>query len=197
MTRCHHRTSRHGDRGRSAGAVLLRVRAELREPGEPAQRAEGHELPRHPRARLRARLHDWRARSLGRRHREPRRGRRGLADLQVGYHPVVAVFAALVAGALLGGFNGFVVTSLRVPSLIATLGTAAIARGVLAFMITPRRGRLRRALAKGGSLGLPAAPRSACSISVLVPGSPRSGGRLCPAGVDAHRSAHDCDRRGR
>ena len=51
------------------------------------------------------------------------------------YDPAVAVSAALLLGALLGGFNGFVVTSLRVPSLIATLGTAAIARG-LAFMIT-------------------------------------------------------------
>jgi len=51
------------------------------------------------------------------------------------YDPAVAVAAALALGALLGTFNGFVVTSLRVPSLIATLGTAAIARG-LAFMIT-------------------------------------------------------------
>jgi ribose transport system permease protein len=51
------------------------------------------------------------------------------------YDPVVAVSAAIGVGALLGGFNGFVVTVLRVPSLIATLGTAAIARG-LAFMIT-------------------------------------------------------------
>jgi ribose transport system permease protein len=51
------------------------------------------------------------------------------------YDPALAVSAALALGALLGGFNGFVVTSLRVPSLIATLGTAAIARG-LAFMIT-------------------------------------------------------------
>jgi len=51
------------------------------------------------------------------------------------YDPLLAVAAALALGALLGGFNGFVVTVLRVPSLIATLGTAAIARG-LAFMIT-------------------------------------------------------------
>ena len=51
------------------------------------------------------------------------------------YDSALAVAAALTVGALLGGFNGFVVTVLRVPSLIATLGTAAIARG-LAFMIT-------------------------------------------------------------
>jgi len=51
------------------------------------------------------------------------------------YDSALAVAAGLALGALLGGFNGFVVTVLRVPSLIATLGTAAIARG-LAFMIT-------------------------------------------------------------
>ncbi len=51
------------------------------------------------------------------------------------YDSALAVTAGFALGALLGGFNGFVVTVLRVPSLIATLGTAAIARG-LAFMIT-------------------------------------------------------------
>lgn len=51
------------------------------------------------------------------------------------YDPLLAATAAIALGAVLGGFNGFVVTVLRVPSLIATLGTAAIARG-LAFMIT-------------------------------------------------------------
>jgi ribose transport system permease protein len=54
---------------------------------------------------------------------------------QWGYDPVIAVGAALGVGLLCGLFNGFCVTVLRVPSLIATLGTAAIARG-MAFMIT-------------------------------------------------------------
>lgn len=49
--------------------------------------------------------------------------------------PVVAVAAALAVGAVLGVVNGIGVTVLHVPSLIVTLGTAAIARGC-AFMIT-------------------------------------------------------------
>ncbi len=54
---------------------------------------------------------------------------------QWGYDPLLAMVAALAVGLLCGLFNGYCVTVLRVPSLIATLGTAAIARG-LAFMVT-------------------------------------------------------------
>lgn len=57
------------------------------------------------------------------------------ALVQWGYDPVLAVFAALGVGLGCGVFNGYCVTVLRVPSLIATLGTAAIAKG-MAFMIT-------------------------------------------------------------
>ncbi len=49
--------------------------------------------------------------------------------------PAVAVAVALAVGFGFGAFNGFGVTVLKVPSLIMTLGTAAIARGV-SFMIT-------------------------------------------------------------
>lgn len=75
------------------------------------------------------------------------------------HDPMLAVSAALALGALLGGFNGFVVTVLRVPSLIATLGTAAIARG-LAFMITQGVAFVGRwptsftGLARGTTLGI-------------------------------------------
>jgi ribose transport system permease protein len=55
--------------------------------------------------------------------------------VQLQYPPLVAVLAALSVGALLGGLNGYGVTVLRIPSLIMTLGTAAIAKGC-AFMIT-------------------------------------------------------------
>jgi ribose transport system permease protein len=47
----------------------------------------------------------------------------------------VAVAFALAVGLGFGAFNGFGVTVLKVPSLIMTLGTAAIARGA-SFMIT-------------------------------------------------------------
>jgi ribose transport system permease protein len=55
--------------------------------------------------------------------------------IQAGYGAVPAVFGALAVGATLGAFNGFGVTSLKIPSLIMTLGTAAIAKG-LAFFVT-------------------------------------------------------------
>uniref|UniRef100_A0A9E7ZJT6 ABC transporter permease n=1 Tax=Bosea sp. NBC_00436 TaxID=2969620 RepID=A0A9E7ZJT6_9HYPH len=51
------------------------------------------------------------------------------------YPPAVAVAAAVGIGVVLGSLNGYGVTVLRIPSLIMTLGTAAIAKG-FAFMIT-------------------------------------------------------------
>lgn len=76
------------------------------------------------------------------------------------YPPAVAVAAALGVGILLGSFNGFGVTVLRIPSLIMTLGTAAIAKG-LAFMITQGVAFVGRwpigftGLARGYSFGIP------------------------------------------
>lgn len=55
--------------------------------------------------------------------------------VQLQYPPLVAVAAALAVGVVLGSVNGYGVTVLRIPSLIMTLGTAAIAKG-FAFMIT-------------------------------------------------------------
>ena len=57
------------------------------------------------------------------------------ALIQGGSIPALAVLAGLATGLGAGLVNGFAVTVLGVPSLIATLGTAAIARG-LGFMIT-------------------------------------------------------------
>ncbi|WP_342358774.1 ABC transporter permease [Terrarubrum flagellatum] len=76
------------------------------------------------------------------------------------YDPFVAVAAGLLVGAALGAFNGFGVTVLRVPSLIVTLGTAAIARG-LAFAITQGVAFVGRwptsftGLARGTTFGVP------------------------------------------
>jgi ribose transport system permease protein len=76
------------------------------------------------------------------------------------YHPALAVASALLLGVGLGLFNGFSVTVLRVPSLIATLGTAAIARGA-AFLITQGIAFVGRwptsftGLARGTTLGIP------------------------------------------
>ncbi len=55
--------------------------------------------------------------------------------IQAGQSPGIAVAAALAIGTALGAANGFGVTVLKVPSLIMTLGTAAIAKGI-SFYIT-------------------------------------------------------------
>lgn len=50
-------------------------------------------------------------------------------------HWALASVVGLIAGILAGMINGFLITVLKVPSLIATLGTSAMANG-FAFMIT-------------------------------------------------------------
>jgi ribose/xylose/arabinose/galactoside ABC-type transport system permease subunit len=52
-----------------------------------------------------------------------------------GVPPVAAVLAALVVGALCGAVNGLIVTRLRINSIITTIGTLAVFRGV-AFVVT-------------------------------------------------------------
>mgnify|MGYP000184383978 CR=1 FL=1 len=80
--------------------------------------------------------------------------------VQLQYPPAVAVVAALGVGVALGALNGFGVTVLRIPSLIMTLGTAAIAKG-LAFMITQGVSFVGRwptgftGLARGSLFGVP------------------------------------------
>jgi ribose transport system permease protein len=80
--------------------------------------------------------------------------------VQLQYPPLVAVLAALSVGALLGSLNGYGVTVLRIPSLIMTLGTAAIAKG-FAFMITQGVAFVGRwpvgftGLARGYTFGIP------------------------------------------
>jgi rhamnose transport system permease protein len=51
-----------------------------------------------------------------------------------GWNIWVAVLAALVAGGIGGLFNGLVITRIKLPSLVVTLGTYALFRG-LAFLI--------------------------------------------------------------
>ena len=80
--------------------------------------------------------------------------------VQSQYSPAAAVCVALMVGVALGSLNGFGVTVLRIPSLIMTLGTAAIAKG-LAFMITQGVAFVGRwptgftGLARGYTFGIP------------------------------------------
>ncbi|PSC05578.1 ABC transporter permease [Alsobacter soli] len=82
------------------------------------------------------------------------------ALIQNKFDPNLAVLAGLGVGLGLGLVNGVSVTVLRVPSLIATLGTAAIARG-LAFMETQGVAFVGRwptsftGLSRGATLGVP------------------------------------------
>ena len=69
-----------------------------------------------------------------------------------GRSPALAVAAGIGAGVACGLVNGFCVTRLHVPSLIATLGTGAVARG-LAFWMTGGIGFVGRWPAAFTSLG--------------------------------------------
>ncbi|MFI5132029.1 MAG: ABC transporter permease [Chitinophagales bacterium] len=51
------------------------------------------------------------------------------ADLFIGFTILGAVLVSVIAGALLGLFNGFVITSFKVPPFVATLAMLTIARG--------------------------------------------------------------------
>ncbi len=78
-----------------------------------------------------------------------------------GYPIPLAVATGLGVGIVAGFFNGLLVTWLKIPSLIATLGSAAIANG-LAFWATEGVAFVGRwpteftALARGTVLGIPA-----------------------------------------
>ncbi len=80
--------------------------------------------------------------------------------IKLQYPPAAAVATALAVGVVFGTLNGFGVTRLRIPSLIMTLSTGAIARGC-AFMITQGVAFTGRwpiqftGLARGSSFGIP------------------------------------------
>lgn len=50
--------------------------------------------------------------------------------IEAGYPPLLGIAAGLVAGMLAGLINGLVITRLRIPALITTLGTLTIFRGI-------------------------------------------------------------------
>ena len=82
------------------------------------------------------------------------------ALIHAGHPALLAVGAGLGVGLGAGALNGFAVTVLKVPSLIATLGTAAVARG-FAFALTGGVAFVGRwptsftGLARDSTLGIP------------------------------------------
>ena len=66
----------------------------------------------------------------------------------------ISILLSIIAGAIMGGANGFLVSYLRMPAFIATLGTMTMARGV-AYMITggsPIRPSTDAAVAPGSAV---------------------------------------------
>lgn len=89
------------------------------------------------------------------------------------FSAVVAVAAAIAAGLGAGALNGFLVTRLRIPSLIATLAMASVATG-LGFAITGGVAFVGRwdpaflALGRGSVLGVPALILWTAAVAILV-----------------------------
>lgn len=52
-----------------------------------------------------------------------------------GMNPIIAILIGLIVGAILGMFNGFLVTNLKLQPFIATLGTMSLYRGI-AYVVT-------------------------------------------------------------
>lgn len=87
--------------------------------------------------------------------------------------PALAVAAALGTGLLAGGINGWLVTRLRIPSLIATLAMASVATGT-AFGITGGVAFAGRwdpaflALGRGSVLGIPSLILWTAAVALLA-----------------------------
>lgn len=96
-----------------------------------------------------------------------------LAGTYTGLHPWVLMMAVLL-GALLGAVNGFLVAVLRIPSIVATLGTLSIYRGFVSFYADAAEvtsGNLpgwMRSLATAIWVGLPAYVWLAVVLVVIV-----------------------------
>lgn len=56
-------------------------------------------------------------------------------SLQKGISPVLSIIFGIAVSVLLGAFNGFVITKIKLPPFIVTIGTSYIARGV-SYVIT-------------------------------------------------------------
>ena len=90
-----------------------------------------------------------------------------------GYPVPLAVASGLSVGTIGGFFNGLLVTRLKIPSLIATLGTAAIANG-FAFWATQGVAFVGRwpaeftVLARGNVLGIPAPVLWAATAALIA-----------------------------
>jgi rhamnose transport system permease protein len=97
--------------------------------------------------------------------------------LDAGVHPIIALLVSVAIGIVLGAVNGLVVTRLKVPAIITTLGTATIYRGIL-FLAAPHFLGFQinadqipsafRALSRIPVLGMPLTMLIAGTVAVLI-----------------------------
>ena len=64
----------------------------------------------------------------------------------------VLVVIGLAVGLIAGAFNGFIVTRFQIPSIVVTIGTMSLFRGIAAILLTSRIGSTRPTIATGYEL---------------------------------------------
>lgn len=91
-----------------------------------------------------------------------------------GVSPLEALLLGMLLGAILGSFNGIIITAGKVPPIIATLGTLSIYRGMV-FMYSGgtwinsfEMSDSYRSLAKAAPLGVPNIILFAIAVAVIV-----------------------------
>jgi rhamnose transport system permease protein len=90
------------------------------------------------------------------------------------FSPVAAVSLGVALGSVLGMFNGLIVAYGKVPSIIATLGTLSVYRGLIflysggTWINAFEMSRSFKSLAKGTPLGLPNLVYVAIVVAILV-----------------------------
>lgn len=91
---------------------------------------------------------------------------------KLGYHPTLFVGAAVFVGTVLGAINSFLVVKLRIPAIVATLGTLSLYRG---SFILVTKGKWVTGLpssilqfGRGNVLGIPASVLLALSFFAVM-----------------------------
>jgi rhamnose transport system permease protein len=91
-----------------------------------------------------------------------------------GMSPVAALLLGMLLGAILGSFNGVIITAGKVPPIIATLGTLSIYRGMVflysggTWINSFEMPESYRSLAKAAPLGVPNIILFAIAIAVII-----------------------------
>ena len=91
-----------------------------------------------------------------------------------GMSPIAALLLGMLLGAILGSFNGIIITVGKVPPIIATLGTLSIYRGMVflysggTWINSFEMPDSYRALAKAAPLGIPNIILFAIAVAIII-----------------------------